>query len=77
MCMQLPDDFEIVEVKAPSAIFGRSLGDIGLREKYKLNLVTILRKKEGSSEEMIIVLKIIILLEYLIRIRLFKKQILL
>ena len=51
MCMQLPDDFEIVEVKAPSAIIGRSLGDIGLREKYKLNLVTILRKKEGSSEE--------------------------
>tara|TARA_B100000242_G_scaffold98027_1_gene67382 strand:- start:1203 stop:1904 length:702 start_codon:yes stop_codon:yes gene_type:complete len=51
MCMQLPDDFEIVEVKAPSAIFDRSLGDIGLREKYKLNLVTILRKKEGSSEE--------------------------
>ena len=51
MCMQLPDDYEIVEVKAPSAIFDRSLGDIGLREKYKLNLVTILRKKEGSSEE--------------------------
>lgn len=51
MCMQLPDDFEIVEVKAPSAIFGRSLGDIGLREKYKLNLVTILRKKEGSLKE--------------------------
>jgi len=51
MCMQLPDDYEIVEVKAPSAIFDRSLGDIGLREKYKLNLVTILRKKEDSSEE--------------------------
>ena len=51
MGMQLPDDYEIVEVKAPSAIFGRSLGDIGLREKYKLNLVTILRKKEVSSEE--------------------------
>ena len=41
MCMQLPDDYEIVEVKAPSAIFDRSLGDIGLREKYKLNLVRI------------------------------------
>ena len=51
MCMQLPDDYEIVEVKAPSAIFGRNLGDIGLREKYKLNLVTVLRKKEGSTEE--------------------------
>jgi len=46
MCMQLPDDYEIVEVKAPSAIFGRSLEDIALREKYKLNLVTILRNNE-------------------------------
>ena len=51
MCMQLPDDYEIVEVKAPSAIFGRNLGDIGLREKYKLNLVTILRKNEDNLKE--------------------------
>lgn len=49
MCIKLPNDFEIVEVKAPSEICGRSLGDIGLREKYKLNLVTILRKQEGST----------------------------
>ena len=77
MCMQLPDDFEIVEVKAPSAIFGRSLGDIGLREKYKLNLVTILRKKEVSSEEHDNSNKDYHILGYLIRIQLFKKQILL
>jgi trk system potassium uptake protein TrkA len=51
MCIQLPDDYEIVEVKAPSEICGRNLGDIGLREKYKLNLVTILRKQEGSTLE--------------------------
>lgn len=50
MCMQLPDDYEIVEVKAPSAIFGRSLEDIALREKYKLNLVTILRNNEHEHE---------------------------
>lgn len=43
MCMQLPDDFEIVEVKAPKSIAGRDLAKIGLREKYKLNLVTLLR----------------------------------
>lgn len=51
MCMQLPDEYEIVEVRSPSAIIGRSLGDIGLREKYKLNLVTILRKNENSLKE--------------------------
>ena len=77
MCMQLPDDFEIVEVKVPSAIFGRSLGDIGLREKYKLNLLPFLEKKKAVRKKMIIVPKIIILLGCLIRIRLFKKQILL
>jgi len=49
MCMQLPDDYEIVEVKAPSEACGRNLEDIGLREKYKLNLVTILRKDPDAT----------------------------
>lgn len=44
MFMELPDEYEIVEIKAPKAIVNRTLGDIGLREKYKLNLVTLLRK---------------------------------
>ena len=51
MCIQLPDDYEIVEVKAPSDICGRNLEDIGLRQKYKLNLVTLLRRQEGSTSE--------------------------
>jgi len=51
MCIQLPDDYEIVEVKAPQEICGRNLEDIGLRQKYKLNLVTLLRKQEGSTSE--------------------------
>ena len=29
----------------------RNLEDIGLRQKYKLNLVTLLRKQEGSTSE--------------------------
>jgi trk system potassium uptake protein TrkA len=44
MCVQLPDDYEIIEVEAPSKIIGRSLEDIGLRKKYNINLVTVLRK---------------------------------
>lgn len=43
MCFELPDGYEIVEIKAPKALYSRTLGDIGLREKYKLNLVTLLR----------------------------------
>ena len=47
-CMELPDEFEIVEIKAPRSITGRSLEDIGLRQKYRLNLVTLLRASNGS-----------------------------
>jgi trk system potassium uptake protein TrkA len=47
MCMQLPDNYEIVEVKAPPSISNRSMGEIGLRAKYKINLVTLLR--QGSD----------------------------
>ncbi len=48
MCVELPDDYEIVEIQAPKSITNRTLGDIGLREKYRLNLVTLLRKSEGE-----------------------------
>ena len=50
LCVKLPDDYEIVEIKAPTNIFGRSLDDIGLREKYELNLVTILRKDIANRD---------------------------
>ncbi len=46
MCLNLPDDYEIVEVIAPRQVANRTLADIGLRSKYKLNLVTILRKSK-------------------------------
>ena len=41
MCVQLPDDYEIIEVEAPSKIIGRS--------KYNINLVTVLRKSEEDN----------------------------
>jgi trk system potassium uptake protein TrkA len=44
----LPDDFEIIEIKAPKGVINRTLLDIGLREKYNLNLITLLRKNEGE-----------------------------
>ena len=44
--LQLPDNYEIVEVKAPKGIVNRSLEDIDLRNKYKLNLVTVKREFE-------------------------------
>ena len=52
MCVQLPDDYEIIEVEAPAKIIGRTLEDIGLRKKYNINLVTVLRK-EGDGHHIL------------------------
>lgn len=46
--LQLPEDYEIAEIKAPKGIQNRSLADINLRDKYKINLVTIEREVERS-----------------------------
>jgi len=42
----LPDNYEIVEVKTPRSIANRTLGDINLRSKYNLNLITLKRETE-------------------------------
>jgi trk system potassium uptake protein len=42
--LQLPDKYEIVELKTPKGISNRSLESIDLRNKYKLNLITIKRE---------------------------------
>ena len=51
--LELPDSFEIVEIRAPKRIINRSLEDIGLRDKYKLTVITIKREfqeiKDGES----------------------------
>lgn len=44
--LQLPDDYEVAEVKPPKDIANRSIEDIGLRAKYRLNLITIKRAYE-------------------------------
>jgi len=53
MCIELPDNYEIIEVEAPAKTVGRTLEDIGLRKKYNLNMVTVLKKtlKDEESEE--------------------------
>ncbi|MEN8138309.1 MAG: TrkA family potassium uptake protein [Bacteroidota bacterium] len=45
LCVTLPDSYEIIEIKAPKNTIGRSIFDIRLREKYKINLITLLRKR--------------------------------
>lgn len=50
--LQLPDNYRIVELRAPKGVLGRTLGDIDLRDRYKLSLVTIkqeIRKQNGEE----------------------------
>jgi len=44
--IQLPDDYEIAEITTPPGIANRTLADINLRNKYKLNLITLKREFE-------------------------------
>ncbi len=44
--MQFPDNYRIAEIKAPIKLIGRTLGDIALRDKYKLSLIMIKREFE-------------------------------
>ena len=48
MCVELPDDYEIAEIAAPRSTVGRTLKDIGLLEKYRLNVVTVIQKAEND-----------------------------
>lgn len=46
----LPDNYEIVEIKTPRTMANRSLGDINLRSKYNLNLITLKRETEAVKD---------------------------
>ncbi len=46
--LQLPDGYKIAEILPPPRIIGLSLGDINLRDTYRLSLITIRRKNNES-----------------------------
>jgi trk system potassium uptake protein TrkA len=43
-CLQLTDEFSIIEVKVPKAFIAKTVAEVDLRKKFNLNLVTIIRK---------------------------------
>lgn len=45
----LTSDYSIIEVHTPNTFAGRTLEEVGLRSKYRLNLITILN---GSTEKL-------------------------
>lgn len=52
--LQLPDDYEIAEIKPPKAIISKTIDAIDFRNKYQLTLVTMKReydiKKKGQYQ---------------------------
>jgi trk system potassium uptake protein TrkA len=48
--IELPDGYEIAEIKTPPNIANRTLTDINLRNKYKLNLITLKRKFDKTVD---------------------------
>lgn len=49
--LQLPDGFEIAEIKAPPGVAGRNLSDLDLRNRYRLTLITLKREYEVKDEQ--------------------------
>lgn len=47
---QLPDDYQIVELRTPKGVASKSVIEIGLRNKYNLNLITLRRAYEAVNE---------------------------
>jgi trk system potassium uptake protein TrkA len=48
--LQLPDGYSIAEIEPPQAIIGRTLGDIKLRDNYRINLITVKRDFEVEKD---------------------------
>ena len=48
--LELPNDYEIAEIQAPTGVIGRNLGDIDLTTRYNLRLITIRRTYDEGGE---------------------------
>jgi len=47
--LQLPDEHEIAEIIAPKGVIGRTIEEIGFRNKYQMTLITIKRAYEVTK----------------------------
>jgi trk system potassium uptake protein TrkA len=49
--LQMPDGYEVVEIKTPIQVANRTLKDIDLRNKYNINLITVKRCFQVKDED--------------------------
>ncbi len=45
-CLELTEDFSIVEVHVPPSFIGKTLEEVELRRRFQLNLVTVVRRQK-------------------------------
>ena len=50
---ELAEGFSIIEVNAPSGVVGKTLEELNLRRKFRLNLVAVKRMKTSGGEKII------------------------
>jgi trk system potassium uptake protein TrkA len=48
--LELAEGFSVVELRAPESVRGKSLRDLDLRRKYRLNLVALVEAPEGEVQ---------------------------
>ncbi len=53
--LQLPDEYEIAEIKTPKKIANETLASLQLNSKYQLNLITLKRAFEEKKDGELIV----------------------
>jgi trk system potassium uptake protein len=47
--MDLPGDYEIIEVRSPKQLIGLTLKDIDIKNKFEAHIVTVIKQKEGKN----------------------------
>jgi trk system potassium uptake protein len=52
--LQLPDGFEVAEIRTPALVANRTIEDVGLRDKYSLTLITLKRSYEVEKDGLMI-----------------------
>jgi trk system potassium uptake protein TrkA len=47
--MQLHGDYEIVEVKIPRGIVGKTLGELDIKKKYNAHIITVIKQEQKNN----------------------------
>lgn len=47
--MELHGDFEIVEVKMPKKIIGKTLGELDIKKEYKAHIITVIKQQKKKN----------------------------